>query len=75
MPDTRLLKTRATLPEGYQFGDGRFSDPMLAFFARRIQPSIERSVNTGRSFTFMTKEWMTATERRRYRHWNTIEPE
>lgn len=23
MPETRLAKTRATLPEGYKFGDGR----------------------------------------------------
>lgn len=36
MPDHRLQQTRATLPEGYQFGDGKWTPKQVAA-AREVE--------------------------------------
>lgn len=49
MPDARLANARATLPEGYQFGDGHVTHPAFAGLGRDRALALVRSLREAKA--------------------------
>lgn len=69
MPDTRLAKTRRSLPEGYQFGDAGH-DWASERDERIVENSIEFSHLVRQNVPFKRGDTITV---RIPKHWNVIE--
>jgi hypothetical protein len=74
MPDIRLQKARATLPEGYQFGDASNTVAMRALDDSDGSRVICRTWMTGNRVTYQ-KSYIQAQASVGISSWNVIEGE